>query len=265
MIDLKQAETLAIRLAKMSGKILLDSKDKIKITEKKDKQDFCTNIDLKIEKFLIKEIHKVYPNHNILSEEIGDLKKKSDYLWVLDPIDGTKYYMKNVPLFTVSIALQYKDELVLGVVFDPSTNRVYHAYKDGGAYLDNKQIMISETNRLDHAFIYLDMSKIHHLSKNDKENALLRLNRVITETFRVRAFGLGSLGMCYLAQGAFDGFFDLTGTTKYVDVAAGIVIVREAGGHVSDLEEEKITRGSKHFFGTNINLKEKLRDLILQN
>ena len=84
-------------------------------------------MDIKIESLIIKGIHKSYPDHNILSEEIGDMKKDSDYLWVIDPIDGTKNFLKDIPLFTVSIALQYKDEIVLGVVFNPSTHHLYHA------------------------------------------------------------------------------------------------------------------------------------------
>lgn len=265
MINLKQAESLAIHLARMSGKIILDNLHKIEVVEIKDKQDFCTNVDIKIEKMIIKEIHKVYPNHNILSEEIGDLKKDSDYMWVIDPIDGTKQFIKNIPLFTVSIALQYKDEIVLGVVFNPSTHHMYHAYAGGGAYLNNQRISVSNSNRLDHSFVYLDITRIHQLPKEEVRTALKRLNTLVTETYRIRALGIGSLGMCYLAQGAYDVYFDLTGKTKYVDVAASSVIVQEAGGFISDLKGDKINRHTKHFLAMNDKLKKKIMNLILKH
>lgn len=262
MINLNKARYLAIHLARESGDILLKSLNKIKITEIKDKEDFCTNIDLKIEKLIVKAIHSKYPDHNILSEEVGDLNKESDYLWVIDPIDGTKHFIKKVPLFTVCIALQYKKEIVMGVVYNPSTHHMYHARQDGGAHLNNKRISVSRTSRLDHSFVYVDISKIHHLPKKEIRESLKRLNNLILDTYRVRALGIGSLGMCYLAQGAYDVYFDLTGKTKYVDIAAGSVVVKEAGGRVTDLEGKKISRRTKHFLATNTRLHKKIKEVL---
>lgn len=263
MIDLNKAKVLAMHCARESGHILLDNLRKVKITKVKDKQDFCTNVDLKIEKLIIREINRHHPDHSILSEEMGEIDKKPDYLWIIDPIDGTKHFLKNIPMFTVSIALQYKGEIILGVVFNPSTHHMYHAYKSGKAYLNNMRIEVSKTQKLDHAFVYLDISRIHHLPKKDAQKALRRLNSLVTETYRVRALGVGSLGMCYLAQGAYDVYFDLTGETKFVDIAAGSLIVQEAGGFVSDLEGKPINKHTKHFLATNGKLKKKVFGILV--
>jgi myo-inositol-1(or 4)-monophosphatase len=261
MINLHSAKSLAVHLARSAGKILLDNERKVSIVKKKDKRDFCTQMDLKIEKYLIREILKVYPDHNIFSEEIGDLKKKSDYVWIIDPIDGTKHFISNIPLFTVSIALQYKNEIVLGVVYNPSTHHTYHAFKGGGAYINNTLIKVSKTNNLREAIVYLDFAGSHNLPKLESKKMLDRLNKFVTGTYRIRALGVGSLGMCYLAQGAYDVYFDLTGKTKYVDIAAGAIIVQESGGHVLDFSGGHLNRQSRHFLAVNDLLKDKIKKL----
>jgi myo-inositol-1(or 4)-monophosphatase len=264
MINLKKAKMLAMHLAREAGHVLIDNVQHSKITNMKDKRDFCTNMDIKIEKMVIKGIREFYPDHSIHSEEVGDIEKKSDYLWVIDPIDGTKQFFKNIPLFAVCIALEYKGELVMGVVFNPSTHHLYHAYKGGGAYLNNKKIKVSNTNRIDHAFVYLDISRLHHLPKKETQDGLKRLNKFVTDAYRIRALGIGSLGMCYMAQGAYDVYFDLTGSTKYVDIAASTVIVQEAGGFVMDLFGKPIGRHTKHLFAVNKKLKKKIMNFILK-
>jgi myo-inositol-1(or 4)-monophosphatase len=262
MIKLREAEQLAMHLARQSGRILLENLHKIEITHMKDKGDFCTNLDIKVEKLIIDAIKGRYPGHDIISEELGELGKKSDYTWVIDPIDGTKNFVKDIPLFTISIALQYKDELVLGVVFNPSTHHMYHAYKGHGAWLNNNRIYVSKTSKLDISYIYLDITKIHNLPKKEVKEALKRLDRMITESYRVRALGVGSLGMCFLAQGAYDVYFDLTGKTKYVDIAAGSVIVKEAGGYVSDLHDKTISKKTKHLLASNALLHGRIMKLL---
>ena len=262
MIDLKQTNKLAVDLAKYAGKMLIDNSDKISVVEFKDRQDICTNMDLKIEKMIISKIEENFPDHNILSEEIGDLKKESDYLWILDPIDGTKHYLRGLPLYTVSIALQYRGEIILGVIYNPSTQRLYHATKGHGAFLNNKKIKVSSTNDLENSFIYLDISKILELSDKESKIALSRLQELLYKTYRIRHLGVGSLGFSYLAQGGYDGYFDLTGKTKFVDIAAGIIILKEAGGEATDLDGTPIDKNSKHFIASNGLIHKKLLKLL---
>ncbi len=251
MINLDLAAEMATQIAKYAGKMLIDNSDKISVVEFKDRQDICTNMDLEIEKIIISKIEETFPDHNILSEEIGDLKKESDYLWILDPIDGTKHYLRGLPLYTVSIALQYKGEIILGVIYNPSTQRLYHAVKRQGAFLNNKKIKVSSTDKLEDSFIYLDISKIHELSNKDSKIALSRLHKLLNKTYRIRHLGVGSLGFSYLAQGGYDGYFDLTGKTKFIDIAAGIIILKEAGGEATDLDGTSINKNSKHFIASN--------------
>ncbi len=262
MIDLVKAEKFAIDTAKRAGKLIIENKERIEITKVKDKQDFCTNVDLKAEELIIKEIKKVYPDHSIISEEIGNIDKKSNYVWIIDPLDGTKNFMRNLPIFSVSIALQFKKEIVVGVVHDPSTKMTFHAIKDGGAYLDGHNIKVSKTKRLDHTFVYLDVAKMYHLKEKETKTALKRLNDFITSVYRIRSFGSGALALCYLAQGSYDVYFDLSSHTKHVDIAAASVIVTEAGGTFTNDKGDSITSHDEHFLATNSHLEKQVLELL---
>ncbi|MBN2102177.1 MAG: inositol monophosphatase [Candidatus Aenigmarchaeota archaeon] len=254
MIDLVRAEKFAIWIAERAGKLILENKNKIEITEIKDKQDFCTNVDLKSEKLIIDAIKKEYPDHVIISEEIGKVDKKSDYAWIIDPIDGTKNFMRNMPMFCVSIALQFSGETIVGVVFNPLAQMTFHARNGGGTRLNGHKIKVSGIKKLDHSYVYIDSGKIYGLNETDRKKALERLNILITSVFRVHSYGSGALGLCHLAQGSYDIYFDITGFTKLVDVAAGSIIVKEAGGTFSEMDG--------HFLATNGHLEKKVIELL---
>ncbi len=262
MIDLKKAEKLAMHVAKDAGNIVLKNTEKIVIVKEKDKHDFCTNIDIKSEKLIIKEIRRAYPKHNIISEELGTIDKKSDYTWIIDPIDGTKNFMRNIPIFSVSVALQYKKDVIVGAVYDPISRMLFHARKGGGAWLGKSRINVSKTRKLEHAFVYVDIPNIYHLNKKDAKTALNRLDDLVTSSLRVRSLGSGSLGMCDLAQGSYDIYFDLTSHTKFVDIAAASIIAKEAGGTVTNLEGKPITRHDEHFLATNSHLEKQILKLL---
>ncbi|MBU1975069.1 MAG: inositol monophosphatase [Nanoarchaeota archaeon] len=262
MINLKPAHTLAVHLARKSGSMLLKHLYDYKIAKKKGFNDYCTNMDLASEKMIMQGILEKYPDHNILSEEKGNLNKKSDYLWIIDPIDGTKNFMKNLPLWAVSIALQYKEEIVLGVIFNPSTHHLYSSYKGGGAFLNNSNIKVSTINKLEHAVIVVDLANIDKLSKPEVKHVLRRLDTLAEKAHRVRALGVSSLGMCYVAQGAYDAYIDLVSTTKYWDIAAGSNIIEEARGHVFDLQGQRIAKDTKHYIATNSRLKKIILNIL---
>ena len=254
MIDLVKAEKFAIGIAEKAGKLILENKNKIEITEIKDKQDFCTNVDLKSEKLIIDAIKKEYPDHVIISEEIGKVDKKSDYAWIIDPIDGTKNFMRNMPLFCVSIALQFRGKTVVGSVYNPTSEMMFHAREGGGAWLDGHEIKVSDIKKIDHAYAYIDSGKIYKLDENDRDIALLRLGNLMKSVFRVHSYGSGALGLCHLAQGSYDIYFDITGHTKLVDIAAGSIIVKEAGGTFSKMDG--------HVLATNGHLEKKIIELL---
>jgi len=222
----------AIKAAEEAGKILLERKETGKVVELKGKKHFSTNVDIESEKAIIEAIERDFPDHNILSEEAGEKEKGSKSTWIVDPLDGTKNYARGMPLFSVSIALAREKEMILGVVFDPWAKMLYYAEKGKGAFLNDERIEVSQTKSLDNATVYLDGG---NLGKINSEH----LNKMAEKFFRVRNFGVGSLGLCYVAQGGYDAYIG-GNSTKIMDVAAGTVIAQEAGAQITDKKGGKI-------------------------
>ena len=242
---------VAVKAAKAAGKILLWNIGKHSIVLQKGRQDFCTDSDLKSEKAIIEIIQARFPEHNIVSEEAGDLRKKSDFTWYIDPLDGTSQYQRNIPLFSVSVALAKGSEIIAGAVFDPSTKRMYRAEKGKGAFLNSEKIAVSKTKELQDAFVYLD-SRMARGPVCDK---------IIAAVYRARNFGSGALGLCYAAQGGYDAFVHPE-IAKAVDLAAGAIIVQEAGGKATDFEGKQFSVESKSCVAANGALHAKILELL---
>ena len=242
---------VAVKAAEAAGKILLGNIGKHRVVLQKDRQDFCTGSDIKSEKAIIEIIRARFPGHSIVSEEAGDLRKKSDFTWYIDPLDGTKQYQRNIPLFSVSVALAEGSDIIAGAVFDPSTKRMYCAEKGKGAFLNGKKIAVSETKELRDAFVYLDSRNVCDLA----------CSKITAAVYRARNFGVGSLGLCYAAQGGYDAFVHPK-IAKAVDLAAGALIVREAGGETTDLGGKQFSVESKSCVAGNRILHGKILELL---
>lgn len=231
---------VAIAAAKEAGDFLMKDFGKVKVLQYKDRQDILTNIDLKSEKAIIKKIKQNFPDHNIISEEKGYEDLKSEYTWVIDPIDGTKHYLRKMPIFCVSIALMKDKEVILGVVYAPSFNALFFAEKGKGAYLNNKKINVSQTKNLKDAFIFAELPNVRMLGANFKKDHE-KLGKLFEQSYRVRAWGAGALGICYTALGSFDGYLVLHKGVKFWDVAGASIILTEAGGKITDEQGNKFT------------------------
>ncbi len=225
----------AIKAAKEAGKILYESAQTAVVVEKKDRQDICTDADLKSEKKIIEILEKQFPEHNIVSEEKGRIEKESEFTWIIDPLDGTKNYIRGMTIFTVSIALAKGSEIILGAVFEPATGRMYYAEKGKGAFVDGQKMKVSKISELEDALVYFDKGNLSNLDKNEWE----KVNSLQKSVYRIRDFGLGSLALCYLALGGYDAYIG-GNTTKIMDIAAGIIIAQEAGAKISDQKGGKI-------------------------
>jgi myo-inositol-1(or 4)-monophosphatase len=225
----------AIAAARAAEKILLKNMDKQHIARKKGAHDFCTNVDLKAEKAIMGIIAKRFPEHNIVSEEEGDIGKKSGFSWLVDPIDGTKNYFRKIPLFAVSVALAKGNDVLAGAVLDPSTRRLYYAEKGKGAFLNGKRIHVSKTSRMKDASLYIDSENPFELRGKQAKRALKRQENLQKNSYRVRNFGASTLALCYLAQGGYDAYVHLQ-RVKRMDVAAGALMVREAGGKITSAD-----------------------------
>ncbi|OGZ18946.1 MAG: hypothetical protein A2Z68_01575 [Candidatus Nealsonbacteria bacterium RBG_13_38_11] len=238
-MNLKLIQQFSIDLAKKAGKIIIDNLDKIEIVKFKDRQDIATNIDYKIEDLIIDKIKKSFPGHNINTEEKGIIKGNSDYTWIIDPLDGSKHYIRRIPLFDVSIALKHKNEIVFGLVYNPMTKEMFYAAKNKGAYLNGKKIKVSTKSNLKDSFIFAELPTFgmqrNQFNKNSKILTKLNLN-----SYRVRAFDTGPLGLCYVALGAFEAYVALGIPPKIGDIAAGLLILKEAGGKYTDLKGNQV-------------------------
>jgi myo-inositol-1(or 4)-monophosphatase len=219
------------KLTKKAGKKLLTffKRDKGLIKLRATSKQAATKYDKIIDRFLIKEIRKKYPKHNILTEESGFLKGDSDYLWIIDSLDGTGNFANHNPLFSICIALLYKKEFKLGIVYAPALDEFYFAEKNKGAFLNGRRIKVSNVSNLSES--YLVYCEGNEKDKNRFSKLLSSLYPKITD---IRKIGSAGIEMAWVAAGKIDAYF----TTKIEpwDVAAGILLVEEAGGKVTDFK-----------------------------
>jgi myo-inositol-1(or 4)-monophosphatase len=186
----------------------------------KGPSDFVSNADTKAEKIIIEELTKSRKNYSVLSEEIGYIKNNdTDNVWVIDPIDGTTNFLHGVPHFAISIALKSKNEIIAGLIYDPIKDEMFYAEKDNGAYFNNKRIRVSKKKNLEDC--------LFASGGNDNEPTQLK----------TRSTGSAALDMAYVAAGRYDGYFQKK--LHIWDIAAGIIIVKEAGGNVNEIDLTK--------------------------
>ena len=208
---------IMIKASEKASKILIrdfGELEKLQVS-KKGPKDFVTNADIKAEKIIIEELKKARPSYSIISEENGIEKNKDDSnIWIIDPIDGTVNFLHGVPHFAISIALQTNEEIVSGLIFDPIKDEMYFSEKNKGAYLNNQRLRVSKKSSLDECLF----------SSNHEGVKFSNLN--------MRYSGCAALDLAYVASGRLDGFFH--NKINFWDIAAGILIVQEAGGTIND-------------------------------
>ena len=213
---------LMIKACEKASKILIRDFGELENLQvsKKGPKDFVTNSDKKTEKVLINELTKNKKKYSILSEEIGFIKNDdNDYIWVIDPIDGTTNFLHGIPHFCISIGLKFRDEIISGIIFDPIKNEIFFAEKNQGAFFNNHRIRVSKRKNLDEC---LFATNKNGLSSTDLNS---------------RIFGSAALDLAYVASGRIDGYFQ-NGLNLW-DIAAGTLIVKEAGGIVNNYDLEK--------------------------
>lgn len=239
-MNFKQTALIA---AKQASKILLYHYGKKETVKIKPNKSLVAAADLEANKAIINIIKKYFPAHSILSEETGFEDNKSDYKWVIDPIDGTHNFLHQIPLFGTSIALEYKNEVILGVLNFPILGIIAVAEKGNGAFLNGKRINVSGKKDLEHAFILSEFSYADRMEKTGF------LEKLIHETIDVRNFGCAIYHLLLVASGNCDGFVILT--TNEWDIAAGFLIVEEAGGKITDLRGGKYNLHQKQYLVSN--------------
>jgi myo-inositol-1(or 4)-monophosphatase len=226
----KPAVNLMVKAARQAGTLILrhmSRLDSLNVVEKA-RQDYASEVDSLAEAEIIRELRRATPDYAILAEESGQ-KGKSRYTWVIDPLDGTSNYLRSLPHFCVSIALLENQEPIHGVVFDPLRNELFTASKGGGALLNDKKIRVAERKDLDGALLATGFPP----RERKRAPAQLETIRQLLETAEdVRRAGSAALDLAYVACGRLDAYFE-AGVQPW-DTAAGLLLVREAGGRVCD-------------------------------
>lgn len=230
----KQIKTVALKAVSASAEILKKEyykfeRSQIKI---KSQHEIITKCDLISEQIIIKEIRKNFPEHRILSEEQGDDKKKSDYLWIIDPIDGTTNFSIHNPLWSVTLSVAYKNEIIFGIILAPILNELFIAEKGKGAFLNGKKIKTKEAANKKNINTFCHSRKISDIKKAIKYYSYQKLHAL-----DCRQMGSASLELAYVACGRVDSIL-IPGANSW-DVGAGALIVQEAGGKVSDFANKK--------------------------
>jgi myo-inositol-1(or 4)-monophosphatase len=206
----------------------------------KGPSDFVSQADLKAEKIVYEELMKARPTYGFLGEEGGEIiGTDGAHRWIVDPLDGTTNFLHGIPQFAVSIALERSGEIVAGVIFNPATDELYTAERGNGAFLNDRRIRVAARKLLSDSVIGCG---VPHLGRGHHGKFLVELRHVMGEAAGLRRMGAASLDLAYVAAGRFDGFWE-TNLSPW-DIAAGIVLIREAGGFVSNME------GASDMFGT---------------
>ena len=203
--------------------------------------DFVTNTDIKVEKILIEELTKSKKNFSILSEETGFIKNKDNKnIWIIDTIDGTSNFLHGIPHFAISIALQSENEIVSGLIFDPIKNEMFYAEKNNGSYLNNKRIRVSKKKEINKCLFATNGKKFKNTNLHNRKS------------------GSAALDMAYVAAGRYDGYFQEN--LNLWDIAAGLILIKEAGGVINEVDLGK--NENLEIIASSPNINEKMLEKI---
>lgn len=244
---------IAIRAARSAGDFIVRKMNKLPELqiETKSPNDFVTEVDRQAEVRIIDTLLKAYPNHSILAEESGEIKGSEDYRWIIDPLDGTTNYLHGFPHFAVSIACQHNGRLEHAVIYDPLKQELFTSSRGDGATLNNRRIRVTNLKTTQGALLGTGFP----FKNRDQLNQFLKLfNEFFASASDIRRTGSAALDLAYVASGRLDGFWE-SGLQSW-DIAAGALLIREAGGLVGDfrgeenyLDNGEIIAGNPRLFG----------------
>jgi len=227
MNDFKES---AIEIAREAGIFIKDKLNSVHTINYKGEINLVTEVDKISEEMITSKIASLFPDHDILAEEFTYTTKGSDFTWIIDPLDGTTNYAHKYPFFCVSIALERLDTMIVGVIYDPVLDEMFVAEKGKGAFLNDRAIHASNTNRVIKGLL---ATGFPYDIREDSHNNLNYFNEMILKAQAIRRAGSAALDLAYVAAGRFDGFWELK--LNPWDIAAGWLLVEEAGGIVTDM------------------------------
>lgn len=256
-MNLERMLEVAVRAVKESGKIQKEWLEKDKKVELKGEINLVTEVDRICEGRIIEIIKETFPEHNILTEETPMPEGASPYRWIIDPLDGTTNYAHGYPCFCTSIALELEGKIVLGAIYDPLLDELFTAQQGEGGFLNGERIAVSETEQLIEALL---CTGFPYDLRESSVNNLDHFDHFIMEARAIRRDGSAALDLCYVAAGRFDGFWELK--LNPWDVAAGALIVEEAGGVVTNFSGETLDIYGHEILASNGRIHEEMVSVL---
>ncbi len=255
--DIRMFLNFAHKVATDAGALLkrkLHKKNKINY---KGRVNLVTEADLASEKLITDIIQREYPMHSILAEENTDIDKSPDFQWIIDPLDGTTNYAHEFPVYCVSIALEYRKEVIVGAVYDPEREELFSAAKGHGAHMNRKKLHVSAERKLERGLLATGFP--YDIGSSNEDN-LKYFRRFAKVAQGIRRPGSAAIDLCYLAAGRYDGYWELK--LSPWDTAAGQLIVKEAGGRVTDFEGKKYSIYGKYILASNGKLHNQMKKVL---
>ena len=234
---------IMIKACEKASKVLIRDFGEIEKLQvsKKGPKDFVTNSDLRAEKIIIEELQKARPNYSFISEEFGKKNNKDTYnTWIIDPIDGTINFLHGIPHFAISIALKSNNEIISGLIYDPIKDEMFFAEKDSGAFFNNQRIRVSNKNSINDCLFAIGEKKINEPNLTSRKS------------------GCAALDMAYVASGRYDGYYQKN--LKIWDIAAGIILIKEAGGVINNISLDEIDNLS--VIASSVNIRSKFEEKL---
>jgi myo-inositol-1(or 4)-monophosphatase len=220
--------------------------------------DYVSASDKKVEKIIIEELLKARPDYSVLSEEIGEINNSTSFRWIIDPIDGTSNFLHGIPHFAISIGLEHNKEIICGIVYDPIKDEMFSAEKGNGSYINNQRMRVSSRSKLKDCIVF---SGGPRSSSSNKELVFNEYKKFSSQVdIAVRKLGSASLDMAYVAAGRCDGFWQRD--LNYWDIAAGIILVKEAGGFVTDFSGENEYLQNKTILASNSKINKEMTEVL---
>jgi myo-inositol-1(or 4)-monophosphatase len=219
----------AVQAARAAGRVLVEKLPVEREVQVKGLRDIVTDADLAAEATIVQTIRARFPDHALLTEEGGESTGDAPYVWVVDPLDGTTNYSRRFPVFSVSVGVLHQGQLAAGVVYDPLAERLFAAARGHGSTLNGAPLRVSRIDHLGSTVVGLDWAR----SQGDRHEIVACLGRVAPTCGTLRGIGSAALGLCYVAAGWLDAYFHIG--LKPWDMAAGLLLIEEAGGRVTDI------------------------------
>ncbi len=254
---MKDFKECGIEIAREAGIFLKNKLNSVHTIDYKGEINLVTEVDKISEKMITSKINTLFPNHDILSEEFTHIERGSDFRWIIDPLDGTTNYAHGYPFFCVSIALEKLGTMIVGIIYDPILDEMFVAEKGKGAFLNDREIHVSNTHGIIKSLL---ATGFPYDIREDRQNNLNYFNEMILKAQAIRRAGSAALDLAYVAAGRFDGFWELK--LNPWDTAAGWLLVKEAGGIVTDMSGSDYYLESSFIVASNGRIHQEMIDVL---